>query len=143
MLDGAKRRQIDRKTPLAQLAVTLQVFERWRDKFFYSVRLLALGDVKSVKPVNKPGVARNDVSMRNHIAELAVRSQHADKKIVLAGLGTDEQARSLVAENLESEPNPAKAIPSHAFWPSIQCRMRVLSGPFLLGILCMVACQGP
>ena len=100
MLNGAQRRQINRKTTLAQFVVTLQLLDRRRDKLLYSVRLFALGNVKPVEPINKPGVARNDVAVRKSHCR-ARREFPTCRQNRARRCSADKQARSPLSRNRE------------------------------------------
>jgi hypothetical protein len=57
--------------------------------------------------------------VRDNVAKLALISEHADQKIVLAGLRADQQAKTACAESSESDPvAPGQLCPfSFAFIP--------------------------
>src|SRR5438093_11304251 len=98
------RGQVDRKSATAELVVTLHILYRRPRKLFDLARFLAFCHSKSIEAMNQPTIGRHDVSVRDDVAKLTPISEHADQKIVLAGLRADQQVKTAFVEPPESDP---------------------------------------
>jgi len=98
------RGQVDRKSASAELFVTLGVLNRRQREPFKLARFLAFCRSESIKSMNQPTIGRHDVSVRDDVAKLTPISEHADQKIVLAGLCADQQAKTALVEPPKSDP---------------------------------------
>src|SRR5262249_24097452 len=54
--------------------------------------------------VNQPPIRRQNVSVRDHVHELTAITENADQKVMLAGLGADEQAEAICLQSPKSNP---------------------------------------
>jgi len=98
------RGQVDRKSASAELFVTLGVLNRRQRELFELARFRAFCRSKSIESMNQPTIGRHDVSVRDDVAKLTPISEHADQKIVLAGLCADQQAKTALVEPPKSDP---------------------------------------
>jgi len=98
------RGQVDRKSASAELFVTFGVLNRRQREPLKLARFLALCRSKSIESMNQPTIGRHDVSVRDDVAKLTPISEHADQKIVLAGLCADQQAKTALVEPPKSDP---------------------------------------
>jgi hypothetical protein len=71
---------------------------------FNLARFLAFCHSKAIESMNQPTIGRHDVSVRDDVAKLAPISEHADQKIMLAGLCADQQAKTAFVESPKSDP---------------------------------------
>jgi hypothetical protein len=96
--------QVDRKSASAELLVTLHILYRGQRELFNPARFLPFCRSKAIESMNQPTIGRHDVSMRDDVIKLASISEHADQKIVLAGLCADQQAKAALVESPKSDP---------------------------------------
>src|SRR5687767_9605083 len=104
MADCMERREIDRKPAPRQLVEALDVLDRREWQSLDPIRLFAFEGLESIESVDQPRITRHDISMWNHVAELALPSQHTDEKKMLAGLSTSQQRRLLVPHTPKANP---------------------------------------
>src|SRR6266849_4160490 len=124
------RGQVDHESARTELAVAFRVLERGKVEHLNSAILLALFRAEPIETVNKPTVGRQDVSMRDHVGELAIISENTDKEVMLAGFCAGKQAAASLAKAPEPNPvSPGQLRPCGAAFLPMQDD-RVLGSPF-------------
>jgi len=98
------RGQVDGKSASVELSVTLHILYRRQRELFNLARFLAFCHSKSIEAMNQPAIGRHDISVRDNVAKLTPISEHAYQKIVLAGLCTDQEAKTAFVEPPKSDP---------------------------------------
>ena len=89
------RGQVDRKSASTELFVTLRVLYRRRREVLNPARFLAFCHSKAIESMNQPTIGRHDVSVRDDVAKLTPISEHADQKVLFAGLCAENRFRRI------------------------------------------------
>src|SRR5262249_29296780 len=103
-LHRMQRWQVGCKFTRKELLATLQILDRRKQQVSEPAGLFAFRLLQPIETMDQSRIRRHDVTMRNGIAELAAASQHAYKKVMLTGCGTDQHADVPFAQPAKSNP---------------------------------------